>query len=544
MTLQEQIDFILGPQALIGTSWFDRTQVERGKFWGNACPSVPPPPESLDAYVMLNYYDLPYCLYVAHKRTGDPVFLDLARKCADAWWKHPWIDEGRKRPWPDDISPSPRHAGVGGLILRALDGRPEMFDWINAYSRFSLDHWCKNRVNSSALFYGVREGAFALHFGIWLAAAHPDSTIRAQYLADCEFIATQYFGRLQRDDGSWRWNDPDETEADGGTLVGITQPFMVGLLLCALIDLHRLSTNETVKTNIQNQITKSCRHLYGSTYMTQLVPSLNVKRRGFQYYYHGGTTTNPTKYENGNYPANWDTNDPSGVQNARQPIGTIIAAFGYAFKLTGDPYFKAAGDELWDSAYGETDKIRNYMAGDGKSYNQNCRRAGSYLAFTGTVVEQPAPLPTEPVPSTPTALTPSPDGFKGEKIIDSRGDVWTFGPDPDRLCLKNGTRFSGGGAGTLYKYVSQVVYVLGLNDSWWKLNQAGTSWEPVAGEPGVVQPAPEPTSPITTTPVTRKVAWPKSEASQESVLNLQWAERFRLKTPKVSGDYAIFEKVI
>ena len=36
-----------------------------------------------------------------------------------------------------------RHAGIGGLILRALDGRPEMWDWINAYTRYHFDLWLK-----------------------------------------------------------------------------------------------------------------------------------------------------------------------------------------------------------------------------------------------------------------------------------------------------------------------------------------------------------------------------------------------------------------
>ena len=98
-------------------------------------------------------------------------------------------------------------------------------------------------------------------------------------------------------------NDPDEfVDTDGGTLQGIMQPFMVGLLLNALIDVHRLSTNTTVKANIQNQITKACRHLYqdGPFRKDEAVPGLTGKRwRSFWYVYHGGTTVNPTRYQNG-----------------------------------------------------------------------------------------------------------------------------------------------------------------------------------------------------------------------------------------------------
>jgi hypothetical protein len=356
-----------------------------------------------------------------------------------------------------------------------------MWDWINAYTRFSLDHWCKKRLNDLSLFYGVREGAFALSYGIWLAVAHPDAQVRAAYLADCELIATQYYGRLQHADGSWRWDDSDFTDSDGGTLKGIMQPFMIGLLLRALIDVHRISTNETVKTNIQNQLTKSCRHLYsGGPYSTQRVPSLNVNLRGFHYTIHGGTTVNPTKYEKGNYPSDWDTQDPSDVQNARQAIGPIIAAFGYCYQLTKDPFFKTAGDELWDSAYGPSDGIHNYMAGDAKSYNQNCMWASKYLAWIAESVAQPTPIP---IPEPAPAPIPSPDGTKARTIIDSSGAKWTIGSQSGNgPTLRDGKQM-GGGEGSLYKFYSNVVYVLGTDSKWWQWTGAG--WVKVGSEPGI-----------------------------------------------------------
>ncbi|HET8782842.1 MAG TPA: Ig-like domain-containing protein [Pyrinomonadaceae bacterium] len=140
--------------------------------------------------------------------------------------------------------------------------------------------------------------------------------------------------------------------------------------------------------------------------------SLNVNLRGFHYTYHGGTSVNPTKYENGDLPANWNPTNPSDVQNQRQPIGLLVAAYGWSYQRTGDPFFKAAGDELWDSAYGSTDSIRNYMAGDGKSYNQNCRWAASYLVWAGQpAIPTPSPIPTSsptPTPSPTSTPTPAP----------------------------------------------------------------------------------------------------------------------------------------
>ena len=217
-------DFIIGPQAPISNSWFDTIEIQRARVHGDACPTVPPTdPAALDQFVMLEYYDLPLAEYVAYTRTGDPTFLAYAQKCADAWWRHPyWIKEGLQRDFDNGKTPPPRHGGLGGLILRAMDGRPEMWDWINQYTRFHLNLWLKMRINDSTLYYGVREGAFALHHATWLAKLLPDSfplqaggtqtngaTLRAQYLADVEAIATNYYGRLQYPDGSWRWDDWD-----------------------------------------------------------------------------------------------------------------------------------------------------------------------------------------------------------------------------------------------------------------------------------------------------------------------------------------------
>jgi uncharacterized protein (TIGR03437 family) len=413
-------EFIIGAQAPISSSWFDNTEIERGKYHGRNFPDTPPTGSAVDAYTLTHYYDLGLSLAIAYKRTGDPEFLTLFRKVSDSWWKLPaWIDEGRVRQF-DVQGTAPKSAGIGGLILRAIDGRPEMWDWINAYTRYSLDLWCKARINNSELYIGIREGAFALQYAAWLAKVLPDSfplqaggtatngaALRAQYLADIEAISVNYYGRLQYPDGSWRWDDWYYTDSDGGQLKGVTQPFMIGLLLDALIDVYSITTSETVKTNIVNQVAKACRHLYSDgPYSRQRLSALNVSLRGFHYFYHGGTTVNPTKYEKGDLPADWNPTNPSDVQNQRQPIGLLVAAFGWSYQRTGDPFFKAAGDELWDSAYGPTDSIRNYMAGDGKSYNQNCRWAGSYLVWGGTP-STPTPTPTPTSTPTPTA-TPTP----------------------------------------------------------------------------------------------------------------------------------------
>jgi Bacterial Ig domain len=418
-------ELILGPQAVLDQSWFTQTQLSVGRALGTACPPSPPTDAvALNNYTInLQYYDLPLCLYICHARTGDPQLKTLADNAADSYWQHPWIGSGRTRPWPDQASPPPRHANVGGLILRALDDRPIYWDWLVEYTKAALNTWVMLRINNAGLHNGVREGAFALHHAVWLSQALPDSyplqaggmatngaVVRAQLLADAERAATGYFGRLQQPDGSWRWNDFD---ASDGPFVGIMQPFMVGLLLSALADLHQVTTNATVKASVAAQIVTAARHLaLDGPFTRQWVAGMNAPLDGFHYFYHGGTQAEPTRYVKGSYPPDWNTTDPSDVQNGRQAIGPIIQGIAYAATLATDAKLKAdltaAVATMWEAAYG-SNPIHNYMrAGDGKSYCQNARRAGSVLALLEMGQPTPAPQP-EPAPApSPTPPTPAP----------------------------------------------------------------------------------------------------------------------------------------
>lgn len=599
--MTDSTDFILGPQLATG-DWFDTTLIAKARQHGEACPSSPPrlpiapiepdPAdyigreseyqialnrynvlmdeyrqlstifwEQLDWYVLHNYYDLPASEYIAHRRTNDPVFLALGDKCADAWWQHPtWIGSGKIRKWPDEASPPPRHAGIVGLLVRA-ESRPEMYDWINDYSNYFYQNYVGKHLTrlpdgtyKTDALYDVREGAFSMRYLTLLAKVLPDSfplqsggmatngaQLRAQYLAAVELGAVEYFGKNQRADGAYVWND-DWTDSDGGKLQGVCQPFIVGLLLRALCDVHGLTQNPAVKANVGNQILKGCRHLYSDgPYAKDLIEQKSGKRvRGFHYFYHGGTTVNPTKYEKGDMLAPWTDLEGWWLSSTRQAISTILGAFGKAYEISGDPFFRDAGNEMYDSAYLGTDGFRAMMDGTPKNYNQHVLGSSSYKAWLGGEVQPPPlPPPTIPVPDE------SPDGFKGARVVDSERAMWTIGPA--RQTLRNGTQ-AGGGEGSIYKYLTKTVYVLGTDANWYKWG--GASWSFVgAQEPGVTIPVPEPplpppppTPPQPPQPTTtRTVSWPKQASKQNPILNAQWAEKFRLKS--VSDTSAVFEKV-
>ena len=363
-----------------------------------------------DQYALDNYYDLGLCLYALYYRTGDSNHLQQARKVADSWWLAGGIKGGTVRNFEN--TQAPRNVSLGGLILRALDGRPEMWDWLQDYTRNMFDIWIKQRINYPKLHYGVRDGSYMLLYATWLAKVLPDSfplqdggtatngaALRAGFLADAEQAAVQYYGRLQYPDGSWRWDAQEFTDADGGYLVGIMQPFMVGLLLQALVDAHRASTRADVKDSIKKQLMKACRHLYqDGPYRQNDVALPGIRWRTFHYFYHGGTTVNPKKYSRGEgatATAQWE------VASGRQLLATSIPAYGYVYQITGDESFKTMGDDLFESSFGDvTDGIHNEAAGSARNYNQNYRMGGRYIAWR--VGAQQSVISNKPLPPNET----------------------------------------------------------------------------------------------------------------------------------------------
>ena len=231
--------FILGPQLLAGSSlnpwpWFDQNMRAKGLEHGAAFPADPSTVSNMDGYINQNYYDLGLVLYGAYYRTGDVNFLQYARKVADSWWKSA-PQEGANTNWDNGFAP--RNVSLGGLMLRAIDGRPEMWPWITAYVRYQFNSWVGLRMAYPSLHYGVRDGGYMLLYAAWLAKAHPDPAVRAEFRQKALDGATQYYARLQYSDGSWRWSDA-YAEAPTGMFM---QAFMIGLLLDGMVATHRLT---------------------------------------------------------------------------------------------------------------------------------------------------------------------------------------------------------------------------------------------------------------------------------------------------------------
>ncbi len=380
-----------------------------------------------DHYFSANYYDTALVQYINYYRTGDQRFLDYARKTADAWWHSVWIGDGTIV--DGDTHLPPRAMAYGGLMLRALDGRPEMWDYIERQVRYSFDDWVYKRKNNPALYYDIRDDGYAQLYAVLLAKVLPDNyglyangtlaartgtatdgaAKRATYLSQTEDTAVNFFGRLQWADGSWRWNEDGDKPDD--KLRNIEQPFMVGLYLESVILLHQLTRNATVKANLAKQLTRSVRHLYVDAFQrnNRVTDLPNTRWRSMFYFWGGGSVVNPNKF---NPPPPKTKGDREAVAAARHFQSTIHHAFGYAYYLTGDESFKQMGDDVFEASFGDrVDGIHCLAAsGKAKDYDMNYRASGRYLVWrlAKTASRQSALPSVEQSAAQSVALSPSP----------------------------------------------------------------------------------------------------------------------------------------
>ena len=355
---------------------------------------------NLDHYFSANYYDSALVQYINYYRTGDQRFLDYARKIADAWWHSGWIGDGTIV--DGDTHLPPRAMAYGGLMLRALDGRPEMWDYIERQVRYTFDDWVYKRKNNPGLYYDIREDGYSQLYAVLLAKVLPDTyslyangtlasrtglttdgaAKRATYLSQTEDTAVNFFGRLQWADGSWRWNEEGEQPDD--KLRNIEQPFMVGLYLESVILLHQLTRNQLVKANLAKQLTRSVRHLYVDAFQSRnrVTDLPNTRWRSMFYFWGGGSVVNPNKF-NPPPPKTSANGNTEVVAAARHFQSTVHHAFGYAYYLTGDESFKKMGDDVFEASFGDqVDGIHCLAAsGKAKDYDMNYRASGRYLAW-------------------------------------------------------------------------------------------------------------------------------------------------------------------
>ena len=314
----------------------------------------------------INYYDSVLVHYQNYYRTGLDDHLEAARKLADLWWV--FLDEGRGFTGTDV---PPRQISMAGLMLRAMDGRPEMWPSIKRYMDYMHSIWLGPRLNYDALYYGVRESGYMMQYSALMAKVYPDEAVREDYQGKALAAATTYFARLQQPDGSWRWTD-DLWKGNG------EQPFHVGVLLEGMISTHRLTKDEQVFRSVLRSL----------DHLALIQEPAPCRKPVYAIYNDDGPWGQHCA--NGNKKVDRET-----ILDGRAGNNTLIHAYGYAYALTGKLEYKTMGDDMFSATFGAgqgpgADEYWGRADTTSKQYGQSFRSSGSYLAFRLHTAETPA----------------------------------------------------------------------------------------------------------------------------------------------------------
>ena len=148
-----------------------------------------------------NYYDNVAAYYALYYRSGIDDYLTAARAFADRFWENPVMDQGLN-PSGFSFGIMQRSKSAMGLVLRALDGRPDMWPGL---------HLIWNNVmglmSGTDVTYGYiwdeREEAYQLAMASYCALFDTDST----YRSTCKTVIVNSFPAVwtpyKFPDGSW-----------------------------------------------------------------------------------------------------------------------------------------------------------------------------------------------------------------------------------------------------------------------------------------------------------------------------------------------------
>jgi hypothetical protein len=288
-----------------------------------------------------NYYDAVLAFYRLYYRTGKDRYRDMARTLADRWWKYP-LDEGRacmSGYW----CVAPRVMSLLGLMLRANDGRPEMWPVI-------LDIADRNHVSqisnwfpdTSTNVYDIREMGYVSWWQAAIASLHPDAAVRAGALQKAELGFRKFWKPKQLADGSWRMDIGNACPSCGYAGPG-TQPWQMAFPLQALMALHQLDGDPEVLDSLQKGaeflrrygIDPQCRGMYYDLFYTKCAGT-DCGQCPF------GTCGKYNCEKNGAYPGN----DSRTLSNATHSL------FGYLYAVTGNDMYLTTGDDLFSANLG------------------------------------------------------------------------------------------------------------------------------------------------------------------------------------------------
>ncbi len=151
-----------------------------------------------------NYYDNVTALYSLYYRSGIDDYLAAARKLADRFWTSPQIDRGAACVLDGPGCFPARSQSTMGLVLRALDGRPEMWNGFHKLWDTFMGYylgWVDQTWGPG--MWDLREESYHLAMVSYCAMFDTDAT----YRANCKQTVSNSFAKIwtpfKAADGSW-----------------------------------------------------------------------------------------------------------------------------------------------------------------------------------------------------------------------------------------------------------------------------------------------------------------------------------------------------
>ena len=316
----------------------------------------------------VNYYDNVMAFYSLYYRTGLTIFRDYARTLGDRWFTMPDIDQGLADCNVDICVQGPRIVSFTGLVLRALDGRPDMWP--------GLRTWTDTSARQLTWLGDIRESAYLVSQQALCGIADPD-TAPMGHRATCQQRVADAIANVwlpaQLPDGSW-------TEELGGNAVYVVCTW------CGTV-----SGTITVTTGSADAVTS------GSGWVSNPFPSTCISN-GLCSLWITPTTSTPGTNAGGDtqtYHVTWDPSSPTHLTLDR-PYDGIYSGSSRGFSLGvlvgfgTQPFMMGVVGGAMNYAYQSLNGFRSLNASCPGGTNQGCARqftqdAAKWIASTGTI---------------------------------------------------------------------------------------------------------------------------------------------------------------
>ena len=301
-----------------------------------------------------NYYDNVMAFYNMYYRSGLDDYLTYARTLADRWFSAPWTDQGYAYSLDGGISGSrelaPRLQGVSGLILRAADGRSDM--WPGIRSIVANDYGRIDYSPTDGQVSDVRENAYATAFQAELGLTDPSQS--STFTSNTQNALNIFWGPTRQSGGNWvnlsngyasPWNGNDGlvNVVNGSTTVTCVPPNgQPSCFTTAMFSGNDFWTTTANNPTVGDPISYTPTYVDGTHLM--ISPA-----------YQGATATG----------RGWELNNLVGVGTQPFMLGVLGSAFRLSYLDTNDSRLPTwiGGIEQWISTTGFDTSTRGLWYG-------------------------------------------------------------------------------------------------------------------------------------------------------------------------------------